>query len=428
MTIRKPQSIIKILIIGSLAADALLLTLLSFYHSVFNTPYIMLLLALGASVLAYLSLTAIALRVARVTLSATFIIIFYYLVALTTSLTQGITSPISLLLYCFFILIGGVLMGSTYIVRTTTWSIATLLTLQLLVELGLTLHSNPESTISGVAAYSVLFGIFALVGWLAASQIERALHDSMEAKAEILHQKNLLADALASEEYRRQRLQIEELSNLYEFAELGQQTTLLLHDFANQLMTLSIDIEEKSPAANKRAQQTLTEISHTMQTVRQRLAANEQTAIPVLALLNDIVKEHRAKAQAAHIKLQLRTQTDFQQPVTYGDPLKLRQILTILIDNALQSYAHTTKKQKTVTITLAQTENAVTVTIKDYGIGIPDTVRKDLFKASYTTKTTGHGIGLYIAKQIIERQFNGKIELSPTKKCTEFTVTLRRIH
>jgi len=427
MTVRKPESIIKTLIIGSMLADALLLILLSFHYSIFHNFSTLSMLLLGASMLAYLSLCALTLRVGRVMVSAHLIIIFYYLVAVFVSITQGITSPIGLLLYCFFILVGGVLFGSTYIVRTTTWTIVSLFTLQLGVELGLSLQSNTPSSVAEVTAYAIFYGVFALVGWLASSQIERALNDSLQAKVEILHQKNLLAEALTSEEYRRQRLQIEELGNLYQFAELGQQTTLLFHEFANQLTTLSLDIDEPTASNRRHAQKTLKEMNQTMHMVREKLSSTDYEIVKIADVLSDVIKEHRAKLRAAHIRLITRHQTTRYQAVTYGDRLNLRQILNVLIDNAIHAYAETKSPSKLIEIILTTTDTTVSVNIIDFGAGISSEQRKRLFKASHTTKLGGHGIGLFIAKRIIEQQFRGSIQLAASDIRTEFIIELPRV-
>lgn len=428
MSVLRAESLIKILTVGSITASVLLIVLLSLYHSLFTVPYVFTLFGISAAGLAYLVICLISLKVGRVTLSAKLIVFFYYLVAVLLSFIQGITSPISLLLFCFYILVGGILMGSTYIVKTTYWSIASLFILQLIDEIVLTYSPGSPATISGVTAYSVLFGVFALVGWLAASQIERALNESRQAKAEILHQKELLTQALASEEYRRQQLQVEELNNLHQFAELGQQTTLLLHEFANQLTTLSMDIDDATISSRRHARATLEEMNHTVQIVREKLNTHTHEAIAVSRVLTKVIKEHKAKVQSAHIKIHYKTKVEQYRPIAYGDHLKLQQILNVLIDNAIQAYEDVTAKRPgRLNILLATTEKSVSITVTDYGVGISKERRAQLFKPSHTTKVGGHGIGLYIAKRIIEHQFQGSLELSPVTDKTEFVVSLRRI-
>lgn len=420
------EALLSFLIIGSLVVDALLLSILSVHYILTNETYVISLFFLGVASLAYLTICGLALRLGRTQLVTKLLHTFYYGTALCVSLLLGLSSPISLLLFCFFILIGGVLMGSTQIVKTTSVSILSIYILQTLNEIGIELRPNTAASISETTAYSILFAVFAVVGWIGASQIEKALAESLQAKAEILRQKNLLDQALASEEYRRQQLQIDELQNLYQFAELGQQTTLLFHEFANQLTTLSMDIEELTPVSRHHAQQTVTDMNRTMQTVREKLSSEGYEVVSVARVLDDVIKQHKAKLKSANIKLTYIAKLEASQAATYGDTMKFRQIMNILIDNAIQAY-----EVKAVThqlkIVLTVVEATIQIDIIDYGIGITSEQRQRLFKPSHTTKVGGHGIGLYIAKRIIESQFKGNLRLDPETKYTKFTVTVPRI-
>jgi signal transduction histidine kinase len=427
VTVHKPDAIISFLITGSFIADALLLAEVTLSFSLFQSPNSLLYLLLASAALAYLSLCTITLRAGYVRLSAKMILILYYSLAICAALGEGVTSPISILLYCFFILVGGVLLGSTYVVRTTVLSIGTLFLLQSLVIFGVLPQGVTTVNMLALAAYSILFGVFALVGWIAASQIERALHDSFKAKAETLHQKELLAKALESEEYRRQSLQIEEMHNLHQFAELGQQTTLLLHEFANQLTTLSMDIDDPSTSSRKHANATLKAMHATMQTVRDKLNTDTYEVMSVEAVVKEIVTLHKSKLKVLHIRLLTTYDTQLYRPMIYGDPLKLGQILNILIDNAVQAYAATNHRKPQVIVECLTNEKSVKVRVVDYGSGITSKDRKRLFEAKHSTKMGGHGIGLYIAKRIIEQHFRGTLELEALHNCTAFTITLPRI-
>ncbi|MDY6897381.1 MAG: AAA family ATPase [Cyanobacteriota bacterium] len=71
--------------------------------------------------------------------------------------------------------------------------------------------------------------------------------------------------------------------------------------------------------------------------------------------------------------------------------------------------------------------NTVTISIKDNGSGIPESIRKRIFDNLFTTKGVGKGtgLGLAIAKQIIEETHNGKLSCnSVVEKGTEFVIEL----
>ena len=62
-----------------------------------------------------------------------------------------------------------------------------------------------------------------------------------------------------------------------------------------------------------------------------------------------------------------------------------------------------------ITIRIAETDRHALIDISDTGKGIPKSVIKKIFNAGFTTKQRGWGLGLSLAKRIIEDYHNGKI-------------------
>jgi two-component system, OmpR family, sensor kinase len=83
-----------------------------------------------------------------------------------------------------------------------------------------------------------------------------------------------------------------------------------------------------------------------------------------------------------------------------GDPLRLGQVLTNLLDNA----RHATPAGGTVTLTISEADDRATVTVHDSGPGVPDAEREIIFErfargsASRSAHTGGTGLGLTIAR------------------------------
>jgi signal transduction histidine kinase len=62
-----------------------------------------------------------------------------------------------------------------------------------------------------------------------------------------------------------------------------------------------------------------------------------------------------------------------------------------------------------INIKISENEQIVIIDISDNGKGIPKSAYKKIFKPGYTTKKTGWGLGLSLAKRIIEEYHDGKI-------------------
>ena len=93
-----------------------------------------------------------------------------------------------------------------------------------------------------------------------------------------------------------------------------------------------------------------------------------------------------------------------------ADKLRLYQVFSNLITNAIRySPAHTK-----IIIGMKQIDKNVVVSVKDSGIGIPQSQHRKIFDRLYQVKDArrktfpGLGMGLYISKEIIKKH-NGKI-------------------
>jgi signal transduction histidine kinase/DNA-binding response OmpR family regulator len=146
-------------------------------------------------------------------------------------------------------------------------------------------------------------------------------------------------------------------------------------------------------------------------------------------LLTGIIAIIRPKAQEKGLKL--ITKVDQHIPSTIkGDPVRLNQVLTNLISNAIK---FTPRGSVTVEISSTTSENQdvlLEFKIKDTGIGIPldkqSLIFENFIQASNDTtrKYGGTGLGLAIVKSLVELQ-DGKITvLSQPNAGSTFTVHL----
>lgn len=94
-----------------------------------------------------------------------------------------------------------------------------------------------------------------------------------------------------------------------------------------------------------------------------------------------------------------------------GDPARLEQVLLNLVTNALDAYEDTHAAEGRIEVTARATEDAVTLRVRDWAGGMPPAIATRIFDELYTTKDPGRGtgLGLWIARNLVEDSFAGTL-------------------
>ena len=96
-----------------------------------------------------------------------------------------------------------------------------------------------------------------------------------------------------------------------------------------------------------------------------------------------------------------------------GDEKQIKQLVTILIDNAIRY----SEEKGVIEVSLSKDRNHICISVFNTGVGVPDEERKKIFERFYRTdesrsrETGGYGVGLSIAKSIVEMH-KGKIAVT----------------
>lgn len=136
------------------------------------------------------------------------------------------------------------------------------------------------------------------------------------------------------------------------------------------------------------------------------------------ALAREVTREFGPRADLRGSRLELRTPE--QAAIANGDPDRVRQIIRILLDNAL---THTPEGTK-VTVTTYSANRRAELTVSDEGSGVPQRVQNRIFERFYTADSAGgSGLGLAIARELAQRM-DGQITVSSSRRYTAFTLDL----
>jgi signal transduction histidine kinase len=109
--------------------------------------------------------------------------------------------------------------------------------------------------------------------------------------------------------------------------------------------------------------------------------------------------------------------------VVEGDAVLLEWALEALTKNALDALAG---RGGHIAITAERLDpDRVRVRVADDGPGVPREMRSRVFEAGFSTKASGWGIGLSLAKRIIEENHTGKLVLAASDRGATFDVILQ---
>ena len=100
---------------------------------------------------------------------------------------------------------------------------------------------------------------------------------------------------------------------------------------------------------------------------------------------------------------------------------EFEQVILNLINNARDMLVQRDIKEPSIIIMIAQNS----IMIEDNAGGVKSKNLNKIFEPYFTTKTKSDGIGLYIAKTIIEKEMDGKLSVNNTSKGAKFTINLQ---
>lgn len=148
----------------------------------------------------------------------------------------------------------------------------------------------------------------------------------------------------------------------------------------------------------------------------------EPKSIDIIALLNETLEYLQRRSPKS---LKIKIEVPNRAPKINIEPVLIGWVIENLVRNAIDAM----EGKGVVNISLGVMESAVYIDISDSGKGISSKDRRAIFKPGYTTKKRGWGLGLSLAKRIIETSHRGKLYLlhSQLKKGSIFRIELNSI-
>jgi signal transduction histidine kinase len=211
------------------------------------------------------------------------------------------------------------------------------------------------------------------------------------------------------------RQRMSELAHVNRHATAGELSASIAHELnqplgaiLNNVETGAIILNSPSPDLNeiktifdeiKRDDQRATEVIRRLRRLLSKTASDAQDID-----LNDTVGEvfDLLSAQAAERNIILSSKLAPGILRVSGDRIQLQQVILNLVVNGMDSVVGTANGRREVISSTLLSDGSARITIADSGAGVPSDKLKKVFEPFFTTKGDGMGMGLSIARTIVE--------------------------
>jgi len=206
-----------------------------------------------------------------------------------------------------------------------------------------------------------------------------------------------------------------ELAHVNRYSVAGQLTATIAHEINQPLGAILVNIET-AESMIRSATPDLHEIGEILADVRRDDERASQVISRLRSLLkkapfelkdidlNDVARESIAFLSALAIAREVEL-TGIIAPAPLpirGDRIQLQQVILNLIVNAMDAMSGVPRTGRRITVSTARDADSAEVSVSDAGPGIPSEMLTQVFDPFFTTKPHGMGMGLSIARTIVE--------------------------
>ncbi len=132
-----------------------------------------------------------------------------------------------------------------------------------------------------------------------------------------------------------------------------------------------------------------------------RKGESQQTSLDINALIRDVARLVSSDAVIRNVTITLDLDGDL--PIVLGDRVQLQQVVLNLLLNGMEAMGDGASGERPLVVRTECTEGkGVHVSVVDAGPGLREGTHELIFEPFYTTKPAGMGMGLAIARSIIE--------------------------
>ena len=146
-----------------------------------------------------------------------------------------------------------------------------------------------------------------------------------------------------------------------------------------------------------------------------------QDPVDVRQLVEHVGGYFRARVPTLAHAVEIAASGGDEPMLIHGDAVLLEWALEALIKNAVDALAG---RGGRIYITAARVPEGVRIRVADDGPGVPRDIRTRVFDAGFSTKDHGWGVGLSLARRIVQENHGGTLHLVPAARGATFDVIL----
>jgi len=276
---------------------------------------------------------------------------------------------------------------------------------------------------------------FAAILFLAIAYKNRRLDELVKQRTDELESFNQRLQEEIEKAVEKNRKQEKLLMQQAKMAEIGSMLESIAHQWRQPLNILGLSMTRLSLncslSATGDAQKVIdiaeAQIQYMSQTIDDFRNFFKQDRKQISVNISGMISDVETLLGPLLIRKKITIERDIDPDIeVYIYPNELKQVLINIINNAREAIEHHRSDERKIMIRCVREEKFCTIAIEDTGGGIPPAIVDKIFDPYFTTKfeSQGTGIGLYMAKMIVEKHFLGRLSVYNSAKGACFEIRL----
>ncbi|RMG82609.1 MAG: sensor histidine kinase [Bacteroidetes bacterium] len=191
-----------------------------------------------------------------------------------------------------------------------------------------------------------------------------------------------------------------------------------------ELLKINDDLKETAIEEIQKDLERLNKVANRFSKIGSKPTSTQTDISPII---QNVVEYFNRRLPNSQKKVQIETKFKDQKLIVNVNEDLFSWVLENLIKNAIDAMRPETHGKIVISAIKDEEKKQLYIDVTDNGRGIPANEKRKIFKPGYSTKKRGWGLGLSLAKRIIENYHGGKLILKESKinRGSTFRISLK---